>query len=79
MFCGGRKMSQDLFLEKMLEVLDSDQGITMDTLLSSLEEWDSLSVISFLAMVNLNTGKKLEPVKVQEAVYIKDLYHLVIA
>ena len=49
------------FLKTMKEeVLDTEMDLTMDTSLSDIEEWDSLSVVSFLAVVkklNNKTGK----------------------
>lgn len=71
-------MNQELFMEKMTEVLDCEQEITMETMLQDIEEWDSLSFVSFLAMVNVNTGKKIEPSKVREAECIGDLFKLTI-
>ena len=49
------------FIEKMVDVLDSEEEITAETILSDLEEWDSLSVVSFMAMAKT----------------LKDLYELV--
>jgi acyl carrier protein len=65
------------FLVKMQDLLDCEQSINMDTILSSLEEWDSLSFVSFLALANAKYGKKLLPKQVKEAKTIKDLYFLV--
>ena len=45
------------FIEKMVDVLDSEEEITAETILSDLEEWDSLSVVSFMAMANAVYGK----------------------
>ena len=46
------KMSEQTFLTKMQEeVLDTEMEISMDTLLGDIEEWDSLSVVSFIAMI----------------------------
>lgn len=71
-------MREELFMEKLLDILDCEEEITMETLLNDIEEWDSLSFVSFLAMVNVNTGKKIEPAKVREAKYVKDLFNLII-
>ncbi len=71
-------MTQELFMEKLLDILDCEQEITLDTLLSDVEEWDSLSFVSFLAMVNVTSGKKIDPAKVRDAKYVKDLFNLII-
>ena len=71
------------FLKAMKEdVLDTEMDLTMDTSLSDIEEWDSLSVVSFLAVVkklNNKTGKKHSDVNVkmvQGARTIQDLFNL---
>lgn len=65
------------FIEKMVDILDSEEEITMDTVLDDLEEWDSLSLVSFMAMANAVYGKKVVPADVKAAGTIKDLYELV--
>lgn len=65
------------FIEKMVDILDSEEEITMNTVLGELEEWDSLSIVSFMAMVNAVYGKKVVLANVKAAETIKDLYELV--
>lgn len=65
------------FLEKMIDILDCEQEVTMETVLADLEEWDSLSFVSFMAMANAAYGKKLLPTDVKMAKNIADLYELV--
>lgn len=65
------------FIEKMVDILDSEEEITMDTVLDDLEEWDSLSLVSFMAMANAVYGKKIVPADVKMAKTVADLYKLV--
>lgn len=65
------------FIEKMVDLLDCEEEITMDTVLDELDEWDSLSFVSFLAMANAAYGKKIEPSDVRRAETIGDLYSLI--
>lgn len=65
------------FIEKMVDILDSEEEINMDTVLNDLEEWDSLSLVSFMAMANAAYGKKVVLADVKAAETIKDLYELV--
>ena len=67
----------DKFLGKMRDLLDTDTEINMDTKLSNLEEWDSLSIVSFLAMANASYGKKIKKENLKSAKTISDLYNLV--
>ena len=56
-------MTEELFLEKMADILDA-------------EDWDSLSVVSYIAMANTSCGKKVNVKDVREAETIQDLYNL---
>lgn len=69
-------MSEEKFLEKMADILDMEAGITMDTKLQDLEEWDSLSIVSYISMVNTECDKRVAVKEVREAESIRDLYCL---
>ena len=69
-------MTKDTFIEKMADILDVEDEITLDTNLSELDEWDSLSIVSYVAMANAACGKKVDVKSVREAVTIQDLYDL---
>lgn len=71
-------MTQEIFMEKMKEILESEDAFSMDTPLEDIIEWDSLSFVGFLAMANLHAGKKIEPALVREAQYVKDLFRLLV-
>lgn len=70
-------MKKEQFLEKMIDLLDTEKEIRMDSVLKDIEEWDSLSYVSFLAIANVSTGKKLAPELVKSARTIGDLFELV--
>ena len=67
----------ETFLEKFIEILDTEDEVTMNSVLSELEEWDSLSIVSFLAMANSVYGKKIKPDTIVSAKTVRDLYALV--
>ena len=69
-------MNEEIFIEKMMDILDAEEEITMDTQLDDIEEWDSLSVVSYVAMANTACGKKIESKTVREAETVRDLYEL---
>ena len=69
-------MTKETFLEKMADILDAEEEISFDTELRGLEEWDSLSIVSYIAMANASCGMKVDVKKVREAVTIGDLYDL---
>lgn len=70
-------MKKEIFIEKMKEILDCSENFTFETKLSEIEEWDSLSIVSFLAMANVESGKKIDITLLREAKSIGDLYILI--
>lgn len=65
------------FIERIIDVMDIEEEITADTVLEDLEEWDSLSLVSFMAMANAAYGKKVVAADVKMAKTVADLYELV--
>ena len=56
------KMKAEVFINELkeaLEIEDEDQEITLETNLKELEEYDSLSVLSIIAMIDKNFGKQI--------------------
>ena len=70
-------MTENAFIEKMVDLMDTEDELTMDTKLMDLEEWDSLSFVSFIAFANAQAGKNLTPDMVRSAKTVSDLYHLI--
>ena len=70
-------MTENAFIEKMVDLMDTEDELTMDTNLLDIEEWDSLSFVSFIAFANAQAGKKLTPDMVRSATTVSDLYHLI--
>ena len=55
-------MKVDNFMDELkeaLEIEDEDQEITLETNLKELEEYDSLSVLSIIAMIDKNFDKQV--------------------
>lgn len=69
-------MNKEKFLEKLQEILDVEESPLMETALKEIEEWDSLSIVSFSAMADVECSKKLEAGKIRSAKTIQDLYDL---
>ena len=64
-------------LKEALEIEDEDQEITLDTNLKDLEEYDSLSVLSIIAMVDKNFGKQIPSSDFIKITTIKSLIDLI--
>jgi len=69
----------ETFLEELIDMLDTEADITITSYLTDIEEWDSLSVISFVAMADINYGKKLHAADIRKAQTVQDLYDFVAA
>ena len=68
-------MTEKDFLAKMLDILDYNGKLSMSTNLHDIEEWDSLSILTFLAEMGRYASIKVDEVK--KANTINDLYQLI--
>ena len=51
-------MTKEEFLEQMQDVLQTDAQLTYETVLADLDEWDSLSIMATMALLDKNFGVK---------------------
>ena len=65
------------FFENVADLLDTEQKIMPEMRLDSVGEWDSLTVVSFLAMVNVEYGKTMRVVDFAHAETFQDLYDII--
>ena len=71
-------MTRDEFLRDLEDVMEVASGsLTGKEALRDLEEWDSMQVLSFMAMVNDRFGLVLEGATVTNAETVNDLLQLV--
>ena len=69
-------MNEHDFLEKLVDLMDTEEDISMSTVLEDVEEWDSLAYVSFLAVCK-DLGKNVQPGSILEAKTVEDLYRLI--
>lgn len=62
------------FLDNLREMLKADEEIDMDTDLMDIDNWDSFSMMTFIAMAEEKFGAKFEPFAIAGAVLVEDLY-----
>lgn len=67
-------MSEKEFLAAVEEILNTEENLTMDTVLDDLEEWDSLSALMFQSFVLGKTKVALKPTELKKAQTVRDLY-----
>ena len=66
-------MTRDEFLVEMQDVLQTEEALTADTVLTDLAEWDSLAVMATMAFLDRNFGVKLKISDVKELKTIGDI------
>ena len=70
-------MTQQEFLAKVSEMLETDRVLTGAETLSDLKNWDSLSLMSFMAFADAECGIVLEPKDIGKCSTVNDLFALV--
>lgn len=61
-------------LEKLEDLMDIDSGsLTPDLLLSDIEEWDSLSALSYVVMMKDDFGKKISGDEIRAFKTVQDI------
>jgi acyl carrier protein len=71
-------MNEKQFVTDIEELLEVDTGsLTASVELTSLEQWDSLAFVSFLAMADSNYGAKVVPTELRACKTVGDLMKLV--
>lgn len=65
------------FLEDVKNMLKTEEEIGMETDLMDIENWDSFSMVLFVAMVEEKYGAKFDPFQIAGAVLVEDLYIVV--
>ena len=71
-------MNEKTFLTNMEELLEADAGtLRLGVELTSLEQWDSLAFVSFLAMADSKYGIKVAPSELRQCKTVGDLMKLV--
>jgi acyl carrier protein len=69
-------MKRQEFFDKFLYMLDAEGEIAESTELASIKEWDSLVMVSTLALFNRNLGLKVSASDVNNAKTVGDILDL---
>ena len=69
-------MKVDEFLTTLKDMMDTETDLTLETKLSEVEEWDSLSLVTFLSYCNAKLNRPVEPEELKSAQTVNDLYKL---
>ena len=69
-------MGKEEFLKKLVELMDTEAQLNLSTRLDDLEDWDSLSMVSFFSFCNTTATRKVSPDEIKAAQTVKDLFKL---
>lgn len=70
-------MSKEEFIKQLTDIMDTETELTLDTNLSDVEEWDSLSLVSFLSFCNARLKRPILPDEIKSAQTVNDLFKIV--
>ena len=66
-------MTKEQFLTEMQDVLQTDEALSSETVLSDLVEWDSLAKMATMAFVEKKLGVKLTLGEINAFVTVGDI------
>jgi acyl carrier protein len=69
-------MRVEFLAEQLVEIFEIDEVKPLDTL-RDFELWDSLSVISLIAVLDEHFGINIEATELAEVITVEDLYSFV--
>ncbi|MGL4864554.1 MAG: acyl carrier protein [Cetobacterium sp.] len=71
-------MKEKEYLERVIEDLEIEGEITLETKFRELEDWSSLMGFSFLALINNDFGKNITPDQFIKFVTFGDVYEFIV-
>ena len=69
-------MTAEKFIAKLTELMDTDAALALSTRLADVDDWDSLSMVSFFSFCNTTLAKKVSPEQIKAAQTVEDLFKL---
>ncbi|MFG6325263.1 MAG: acyl carrier protein [Lachnospiraceae bacterium] len=64
-------------LEKLEEIMDLEAGqLSEDSILADFEEWDSIAILSVIALLDEEFGKTVKGADIKKCVTVKDAMNL---
>jgi acyl carrier protein len=69
-------MTKKEFLARFIEAIELEEEISMDTKLSSIEEWDSLAAVSTLALFKKELNLNINSADIANCKTVADVINL---
>lgn len=70
-------MKTSVFLKKLQEELEENQALSPETRLKDLENYDSISLLSVIALVDENFNQQLDPDQFKDMETVSDLMDII--
>ena len=72
-------MTTEEFITRLAELMDTDATLTLSTKLADVEDWDSLSMVSFFSFCGTTLKRHVVPEEIKSAQTVEDLFKLATA
>lgn len=72
-------MTAEEFIMRLAELMDTDVALNLSTKLADVEDWDSLSMVSFFSFCNTTLKRHVAPEAIKSAQTVEDLFKLATA
>ena len=69
-------MTAEEFIKRLADLMDTEQTLELTTKLADVEDWDSLSMVSFYSFCDSKLGRRLTPEQIKGALTVEDLFKL---
>lgn len=69
-------MTAEKFIAKLTELMDTEAALDLSTKLADVDDWDSLSMVSFFSFCNTTQSQKVSPEQIKAAQTVGDLFKL---
>ena len=69
-------MTAEEFVKKLADLMDTDAELKLSTKLADVEDWDSLSMVSFFSFCNSTLNRRVAPEQIKAALTVEDLFKL---
>lgn len=70
-------LKENEFIKQLTDIMDTETELTLETKLADVEEWDSLSLVSFLSFCNARLKRPILPEEIKNAQTVNDLFEIV--
>ena len=70
-------MDSNEFIKRLVELMDTEAELNLSTRLADVEDWNSLSMVSFFSFCNSTLSKKISPDEIKAALTVEDLFNLI--